>query len=225
MSPFSNVTSIGDYFLYSCSNLTLINLSPLSNVTSIGDCFLSGCSNLESIIINNEMNECFKNMIDYFINNGINVIYKDNVQFTKFQNDLQKIKTDKEFCKNLLNYLGLQKKGSHKILINQLRYDHKQCNKKRPLNKLPKSRNDQDIFTMEDIKNIPFKGLIFIEEINGAYNAFDVMALRKYLFDKNQKEHINPLTTNKICESDMVNILNVNVRQLNYFIKMYKSQN
>ena len=164
------------------------------------------------------MNECFEKVINNFINNGMNVTHKDNVQFTKFQNDLQKIKTDEEFCKKLLNYLGLQKKGSHKILINQLRYNYKQYNKKKTLHKLPKSRNDQDIFTMEDIKNIPFKRLVFIEEINTTYNAFDVIALRKYLFDKKKNEYINPLTTNKICKSDMSKILNVNVRQLNYFI-------
>ena len=44
------------------------------------------------------------------------------------------------------------------------------------------------------------------------------MALRKYLFDKKKNEYMNQLTTNKICESDMSKVLNVNVRQLNYFI-------
>jgi len=60
--------------------------------------------------------------------------------------------------------------------------------------------------------------LVFIEEINATYNVFDVMALRKYLFDKKKNEYMNQLTTNKICESDMSKVLNVNVRQLNYFI-------
>ena len=109
-----------------CSKLESIDSSPFSNVTSIGNWFLNCCSNLTSIVINNNMNECFENVINDFINNGINVNYKDDVQFEQqFQNDLQKIKTDKEFCKKLLKYLGLQKKGSHKILINQLRYNYK----------------------------------------------------------------------------------------------------
>jgi hypothetical protein len=40
---------IGNYFLYSCSNLATIDLSPLSQVTRIGSCFLSYCSSLTTI--------------------------------------------------------------------------------------------------------------------------------------------------------------------------------
>jgi hypothetical protein len=36
LSPLSNVTSIGNYFVNECNKLESINLSGLSNVTSIG---------------------------------------------------------------------------------------------------------------------------------------------------------------------------------------------
>lgn len=43
----SNLTSIGNYFLSSCSDLTSVILP--NNITSIGNCFLSGYSRLKSV--------------------------------------------------------------------------------------------------------------------------------------------------------------------------------
>jgi hypothetical protein len=49
LSPLSNITSIGDEFLWICLRLESIDLSPLINLTSISDDFLNGCDGLESI--------------------------------------------------------------------------------------------------------------------------------------------------------------------------------
>ena len=49
LHPLSQLTTIGDYFLYLCSNLKAIDLSQLSKLTTIGDYFLSYCGRLEAI--------------------------------------------------------------------------------------------------------------------------------------------------------------------------------
>ena len=48
-SGLTTVASIGNNFLFQCSNLTAIDLSGLTAVTSIGDWFLAGCPNLTVI--------------------------------------------------------------------------------------------------------------------------------------------------------------------------------
>ena len=49
LSGLSNITSIGNNFLYLCKSLSSINLSDLSNLTSIGNFFLGNCKSLTSI--------------------------------------------------------------------------------------------------------------------------------------------------------------------------------
>ena len=49
LAVLSNVTSIGEYFLGLCTSITSIDLSPLSNLTTIGGGFLSSCYSLSSI--------------------------------------------------------------------------------------------------------------------------------------------------------------------------------
>ena len=46
LSPLINIKSIGNYFLYACSRLTNIDLSPLCNITSINNSFLADCKKL-----------------------------------------------------------------------------------------------------------------------------------------------------------------------------------
>ena len=40
LTPLTNLTLIGSYFLYNCRTLTSLDLTPLSNITSIGNYFL-----------------------------------------------------------------------------------------------------------------------------------------------------------------------------------------
>ena len=49
LSPLSNITSIGNSFIYHCDKLESIDLSPLSKVTSIGTGFMNYCLKLTSI--------------------------------------------------------------------------------------------------------------------------------------------------------------------------------
>ena len=49
LHTLSQLTTIGDYFLYSCGRLEAIDLSQLSKLTTIGDYFLSYCGRLEAI--------------------------------------------------------------------------------------------------------------------------------------------------------------------------------
>ena len=218
LSPLLNVTSIDHDFLHNCSKLTSIDLSPFSNVTSIGDCFLYGCANLTTIIINDKLNEQLNDKINNLKN--VAIVYKNSNYFSNYHDDLEKLKNDKKIAQNLFEYLTIpfNKKRSHKQLLKRLKLTNKQHHKKMPINKLPVCRNEHDIFTFEEITNIPLKKLVFIEKINDTYNAFDVVQLRKHIFDKKKNEYNNPLTTNKIREEDLEKILKVNMRQINYFI-------
>ena len=49
LSGFSSVTSIGNYFLSCCTQITSLDLSGLNSVTSIGDYFLYYCSQITSL--------------------------------------------------------------------------------------------------------------------------------------------------------------------------------
>ena len=49
LTPLENIRSIGNNFMYFCTELETINLEPLSNVKSIGNNFMSYCESLENI--------------------------------------------------------------------------------------------------------------------------------------------------------------------------------
>jgi hypothetical protein len=49
LSSLSNLTSIGNYFMYDCNSLKNIDLSSLSNVESIGHYFMYDCKSLKNI--------------------------------------------------------------------------------------------------------------------------------------------------------------------------------
>ena len=49
LKPLSNVVTVGDHFMTHCTALTSIDLSPLGNVTSIGASFMVGCTSLTSV--------------------------------------------------------------------------------------------------------------------------------------------------------------------------------
>ena len=82
---------------------------------------------------------------------------------------------------------------------------------------LKKCRCDKDPITYEDLKNIPEQILVLINEHNGMYDCFDVVTLRKFLFDNKNDKYFNPLTMVEIDDVDMKKILNVNIRHINYF--------
>lgn len=69
-----------------------------------------------------------------------------------------------------------------------------------------------DPFTMEDIKDIPKKKLISIDNY-----YFDVTALREYLFRRENIKYCNPFTTLELKNNDLDKILNVDSRKIYYF--------
>ena len=218
LSPLSNVTSVDNFFLSWCENLTTIDLSPLTNVTSIGDYLLSGCSNLTTAIVDNPT-EYLKKRLEQLKN--ITIINKsDSCIFTTYNDDIEKITTDKDFVVNLLKYLQIifNKSIPFKYLIKKINKYNSKYRKLPTLEYLKNVRNEQDIVSMEELKDIPKKRIILIEEMNGTYNGFDVVNLRKLLFVDKKEKYMNPLTTNKISDDDMKKILNVDIRCINYFI-------
>jgi len=153
---------------------------------------------------------------------GMNLSYrKPDYEFTTFHNDIEKILTDKGFVLSLLKYLRINfKRIDSFVNLRKIIIEHNDEYQILPTPEYLKNvRNTQDPFLGKDLKDIPEKRIVLVEEIDGTYNGFDVMALRKYLFDKKKNEYINPLTTNKICEHDMMKLLYANVRQLNYFME------
>jgi hypothetical protein len=247
MEPLSRITSIGAYFLSGCSGLTSLNLGPLSNVLTIGRYFLSGCSGLTSLNLEPLSNVqtishdgyFFNSGTEYFLSNCIGlktVLVGDNEYLLEilncnipnvevlrkdrprsFKEDTERIKSDKQFTKEVLTYLKISytRKTSKKYLVRKLQA----CNKK--YNRLPNNktlvlcRNDVDPISLEELKTIPAERLVLIEEIHGMYHGFDVVPL-KYLCKEGN--FCNPLTTNRMCKKDVDKILNADMRKIKYFM-------
>ena len=73
-------------------------------------------------------------------------------------------------------------------------------------------KNDYDIFTGVEIKEVPKKKLIVIDNY-----YFDVIPLRKYFFRKENNNYNNPYTTLKIKQEDLDKILKADIKKINYF--------
>ena len=150
---------------------------------------------------------------------NITIINKFNSYiFTTYDKDIEKM-DDKKFIMRLLKYLkiGFNRTIPLKYLIRKIyRYNNK-YHKLATTKDLTNIRNEQDIFSMEELKDVPKKRLILIEKIVDTYNGFDVIQLRKFLFDDKKEKYINPLTTNKISEEDMDKILKADIKCIKYF--------
>ena len=143
---------------------------------------------------------------------------KNGYIFRTYTEDIEKIKSDEQFIKNLLEYLNIHTcDTNHEYLISYLEDLKKQYNKTMSCEELKKCRNDKDPITCEDLKDIPEQKLVLINEHNGMFDCFDVMVLRKYLFEKKKEEYLNPLTMLKISDIDIDKILSVNIWCINYF--------
>ena len=216
LSSLQNITSIGDKFLYNCTSLTTINLSSLQNITSIGNDFLYNCTSLTTIIVETTQDY----LKEKFTNMNIKVIKKNkngNI-FRTYTEDIEKIKSDEQFTKNLLEYLNIYTcDTNHEYLISYLEDLKKQYNKPISCEELKKCRNDKDPITCEDLKDIPEQKLILINERNGMFDCFDVMVLRKFVFEKKKEKYVNPLTMTTINSTDLDKILSVDIKCINYF--------
>jgi hypothetical protein len=83
LSPLSNITSIGDNFMYDCRSLTSIDLSLLLNVQSIGNYFMRGCEGLISIDLSGLSN--VQSIGDNFMRSCLSLTSIDLYQLSKVQ--------------------------------------------------------------------------------------------------------------------------------------------
>lgn len=219
LSPLFNVTQIGRWFLSQCINLTTLDLSPLSNITQLDENFLSECDMLSTIILN-QNNDLLYNAIKKLSN--VEIIL-GKYFFVTYQNDQIKFVNNKQFVVQLMKYLEIKfnKHIPNRYLIKKL---NKYCGKYNRQSKTiaNKCKNQYDIFSMEDLCDIPKRKIILIEKNNETYCGFDVILLRKYLFENKKEKYINPLTTNEICDNDIDKILKTNVKRLEYFVSSKK---
>jgi hypothetical protein len=217
LSPLSNVIDIGVMFLGSCENITNIDLSPLSNVSYIGSLFLGGCKRLTYVIVNEE-NEYLINKIKE-TNPNIEIKTKNTIIFRNYEEDKDKIRTDRNFAEELMEYLEIEHKeeNSHENLQETLRKIKEEYDMKMNDEDLNICINNECIFTMEELKNVPKKKLIMIDEHNGKYYCFDVITLRNFIFQKQNNKYENPYTRSELKKEDIDKILKVDIKKIKYF--------
>jgi len=149
----------------------------------------------------------------------ININYRESYVFATYNNDIKKITTDRCFLISLLKYLQIKINGSDSFedlitIINNYNLKYRIL----PTSEFLKNvRNEQDIITLEYLKDIPEKRIVLIEKRNGKHDGFDVINLRNWLSTDKKEKRVNPLTTNEINNDDMKKINGVNVNCINYF--------
>ena len=215
LSALSHVTQIGNYFLYNCSNLTTIDLSGLSQVTQIGEGFLYNCSKLTTIICDNDI--IIQKIKD--LNSNIEIKSKSGYLFSTCDKDIENIKLDKQYAKKVLDWLNIHytKKNSHNVLIKKIEKERKKHNERMTEEELDECINTEEIFSMESLENIHKSRLIKVNKINDKYYCFDVIALRNFIFQKQNEKHKNPYTNTEFAKEDIDKILSVDIRKIQYF--------
>jgi hypothetical protein len=240
LPSLSNVTKIGNDFLSACSNLETIDLSRLSNVEYIGNDFLSWCSKLTTINLsglsqshvtrigyhflyrskslkNIISNEIIKSKIEGF---GFDIKNKFNYTFSTYEKDIDKINSDEQYTKELLKFLNIHyaDETCHNNLIKIIEEEKDKYNDKLTEEEIEeKCINKDELFTMEELKNIPKSKLILLSEIKGKYYCFDTIALKQFIFEKQNNTYKNPYTNTEFSQEDINKILKVDIRKIRYF--------
>jgi hypothetical protein len=120
----------------------------------------------------------------------------------------------------LLSWLNIKyiDENNHNILINKLTSERDKYNSKLSEEEIKAScMNIDELFTMEELKNIPKGKLIFVNKANGKYYCFDVIALRNFIFQKQNDKYKNPYTNAEFSQEDIDKILNVDIWKIKYF--------
>jgi G:T-mismatch repair DNA endonuclease (very short patch repair protein) len=168
-----------------------------------------------TIIIDSD--EIIKSKVE---NLGLNVEIKSNCEFNTYDKDIDKIKSDKQYTKRLLSWLNIKyiDENNHNVLINKLISNKDKYNSKLSEEEIKVTcMNIDELFTMEELKNIPKGKLIFLNENKGKYYCFDVIALRNFIFQKQNDKYKNPYTNTEFSQEDIDKILNVDIRKIKYF--------
>jgi hypothetical protein len=120
----------------------------------------------------------------------------------------------------LLSWLNIKyiDENNHNVLINKLISNKDKYNSKLSEEEIEeKCMNVDELFTMEELKNIPKGKLIFLNENKGKYHCFDVIALRNFIFQKQNDKYKNPYTNTEFSQEDINKILNIDIRKIKYF--------
>ena len=199
-----------------CTGLTNIDLSGLSNVTQIGNGFLFECLGLTKIYIQKNNEEIFKNVIK----SNIEIEIKgsnNNIIIRSFKEDKKRLK-NKNYLLKVEEHLELNRTKNR---AKNIRYQVKELNNKYNLklkeDELELCLNDCDPITMEEIKDIPKEKLVLIDKVGEKYYCFDVLILRQYLFKKGNNVYKNPYINKEFKKEDLDKILNVNINIIKYF--------
>ena len=211
----SNVTQIGNSFLSGCSNLTTIDLSPLSKITQIDNDFLYYCENLTTIICDNHIIiQKIKNL-----NQNIKIKSKSDYLFSTYDKDIENIKSNEKYTQTVLKLLNIHyaEKNSHNDLIKKIEQEKIKYNERMTKEELDECINTEEIFSMEPLENIPKSKLIKINKIADKYYCFDVVALRNFIFKKQNGKCMNPYTNTEFTNDDIDKILSVDVKKIQYF--------
>jgi len=213
LSHLSQVTQIGNSFLSYCSSLTTIDLSPLSQVTQIDNWFLYYCSKLTTIICDNDI------IIQKIKDLNIEIKSKSDFIFSTYEKDIGKIKSNKQYAKQVLDWLDIHyhKRNSHSILIKKIEEEKSEYNKKMSEEEINECLNKEEIFSMEPLENIPKNKLIKVSKVNDKYYCFDIVALRNFIFKKQNDEYKNPYTNKEFTNEDINNILKADIKKIRYF--------
>ena len=103
------------------------------------------------------------------------------------------------------------------MLIKKINKEKEKYNATLSKDELEMCINSEELFTMEEIKNIQKRRLIKIVQTNNKYFCFDAILLIKFIFKKNNLIYKNPYTNISFTEHDINIILNVNVKKIKYF--------
>lgn len=238
LSPLKNITRINDFFLTNCSNLIAIDLSPLVNVTRIENYFLASCSDLISLDLRNLWKIkfvgkfflfCCENLAEIFTDDGTKInseivktrFYKliKNFEFTNYNNDIEKINSDKLFTKSLFFWLDIDYKNeNHEQLIEILAEMKKKYNSKMTDEEIKKTCvNFDDLFTLDNLHNIPKGQLIFLNGIDEKYYCFDAFGLKQLISTFKSNDCKNPYTGVNFSQIDMNKISKIDIKKIKYF--------
>jgi hypothetical protein len=106
----------------------------------------------------------------------------------------------------------------HNVLIDKIISEKDKYNSKLSREEKAMCINNNELFTMENLKNVPKGRLVFLNENKGKSYCFDVIALKNYMSKKTKNEmHKNPYTNMNFSQEDINKILNIDVGKIKYF--------
>lgn len=220
LSCFSNVENIDLFFMYSCASIEQLDLSYLTKIKSINSFFLIHCSGLKIIFVNDNV-LLKKHVMNVQLNSDIVIKTKYHEDFGVYDWDVEKIQRNKQFTKKLLTWLGMNNDGKHQVLVKRLKDEKNKFNEKYTQKEIKsKCVNHEDVFSLENLWNIPKGRLVMLDGFDKKSFCFDIIALQNFIFQQENLEKFefkNPYTNEHLSPKDIDVILSANISKINYF--------